>query len=276
LAEGFLDRPKQEREPVKDLGKMVRFRLNNESVYGDEGQYVLQVAEKHGFQIPTLCHFKGLEPAGLCRLCTVEVHDRNRVRFVTACNYPIAEGLEVYTDTKAVLEIRKMIVELLLARCANAPIIQSLARQYGIEKPRFKREEHGCILCGLCVRICEKIGVNAITLVGRGMDLKVETPYEIVSDLCIGCGSCAYICPTAYIRSVDVGDERMIYMEDRVINQFKLEKCPQCGNPYTTKAHLNYLREYVDLAMGMRAEHNLCPECARKARAVAMIGQLQR
>jgi len=71
---------------------MIEFTLNGQVVQGEEGEYLLQVAEKYGVDIPTLCHHKALEPAGMCRLCTVEMHFRGRVRYVTACNYPRSCG----------------------------------------------------------------------------------------------------------------------------------------------------------------------------------------
>ena len=143
---------------------MVSFILNGKTVQGEEGQHLLEVAEKHGIEIPTLCHHKALEPAGMCRLCTVEMHHRGRVRYVTACNYPIWEGMEIKTDTEAVHKGRKLIVELLLARCPDVPILQKLAKQYGIEAPRFKTAEDTCILCGLCTRICERMGNSGAVL----------------------------------------------------------------------------------------------------------------
>ncbi|MDX2446533.1 MAG: 2Fe-2S iron-sulfur cluster-binding protein, partial [Desulfobacterales bacterium] len=85
---------------------MIKFKLNGQTVQGDEGQYILQVAEKYGVDIPTLCHHKALEPAGMCRLCTVELFDGRRTRYVTSCNYPIWEGMEVNTDTETVHEGR--------------------------------------------------------------------------------------------------------------------------------------------------------------------------
>ena len=148
---------------------MITFKLNGQTVQGDEGQYILQVADKYGIEIPTLCHHKALEPAGMCRLCTVELFDGRRSRFVTACNYPIWEGMEVRTDSEAVHQGRKLIVELLLARCPEVPLLQKLAKKYGIDKSRFKTEDDTCILCGLCTRTCDRIGANAISLTGRGV-----------------------------------------------------------------------------------------------------------
>jgi heterodisulfide reductase subunit A len=178
---------------------MITFKLNGQTVQGEEGQYILQVAEKFGVDIPTLCHHKALEPAGMCRLCTVELFDGRRKRYVTACNYPIWEGMEVNTDSEAVHQGRKLIVELLLARCPEVPLLQKLAAQYGIEESRFEKENDTCILCGLCVRTCEKMGANAISLTGRGVDMKVDTPFHIQTEACIACGACATVCPTGHI-----------------------------------------------------------------------------
>ena len=178
---------------------MISFKLNGKTVQGDEGEYILQVAEKYGIEIPTLCHHKALEPAGMCRLCTVELFDGRRTRFVTACNYPIWEGMEVQTDSEAVHEGRKLIVELLLARCPEVPILKDLAKQYEIEEPRFKKETDTCILCGLCTRTCERIGTSAISLTGRGVDMEVDTPFGLNTDACIACGACAFVCPTGHI-----------------------------------------------------------------------------
>jgi heterodisulfide reductase subunit A len=178
---------------------MVTFKINGQKVQGEEGQYILQVAEKYGIDIPTMCHHKALEPAGMCRICTVALFDGRRTRYVTACNYPIWEGMEVTTDSEDVIQGRKLIVELLLARCPEVPLLQKLAKEYGIEAGRFKAEEDTCILCGLCTRICEKMGTSAITLTGRGLDMEVDTPFHIMTEACIACGACASVCPTGHI-----------------------------------------------------------------------------
>ncbi|HMA66482.1 MAG TPA: FAD-dependent oxidoreductase, partial [Desulfosalsimonadaceae bacterium] len=178
---------------------MITFKLNGQTVQGEEGEYLLQVAERYGVYIPTLCNHKALDPVGMCRLCTVEMFDGRRTKFVTACNYPIWEGMEIQTDTETVHEGRKLIVEMLLARCPEVQVIQNLARQYGIEKPRFEAEDSTCILCGLCTRVCEKMGNSAITLTSRGLDLKVDTPFSVQTDICQACGACAFLCPTGHI-----------------------------------------------------------------------------
>jgi heterodisulfide reductase subunit A len=180
--------------------KMVIFTLNGEKVQAEEGMTILQVAESHNIYIPTLCYHKALEPAGLCRLCTVELFDGRRTRFVTACNYPIWEGMEVKTNSEEIIQHRKMIVELLLSRCPNNDFVKKLAAEFGVEAPRFKLENDDCILCGLCVRVCERMGAQAINFSSRGGQLKVSTPFEIYSDECMVCGACASLCPTGHIK----------------------------------------------------------------------------
>ncbi len=195
---------------------MITFKLNGQTVQGEEGQYILQVAEKYGVEIPTLCHHKALEPAGMCRLCTVELFDGRRTRFVTACNYPIWEGMEVKTDSEAVHQGRKLIVEMLLARCPEVPLLQKMAEKYGIDEPRFSKESDTCILCGLCTRICERMGANAISLTGRGVDMHVDTPYHMNTEACLTCGACASVCPTGHI-SLDKINRQHAVVEPEII-----------------------------------------------------------
>jgi heterodisulfide reductase subunit A len=158
---------------------MITFKLNGKKVQGEEGQYILQVAEKYGIDIPTLCHHKALEPAGMCRLCTVELFDGRR--------------------TETVHEGRKLNVELLLARCPDVPVIKELAAKYNLKETRFEIKDDTCILCGLCTRICDRMGNNAVSLTGRGVEMKVDTPFHIQTDVCMACGACAFVCPTGHI-----------------------------------------------------------------------------
>jgi heterodisulfide reductase subunit A len=115
--------------------------------------------------------------------------------------------MEVYTDSKAVHEGRKLIVELLLARCPDVPVIKELALKYGIETPRFTPGDSDCILCGQCVRMCEeRMGVSAISLTGRGSDMQVETPFRIKTDVCQVCGACESACPTGCIDIREIAE----------------------------------------------------------------------
>lgn len=188
---------------------MITFKLNGTEVMAQEGQTILEVAQQYNVYIPTLCYHKALTPAGACRLCTVEVFDGRRSRLVTSCNYPVWRDIEVRTDSERVVTGRRMIVELLLARCPDVKVLQELAIKYGIEQPRFRPETNDCILCGLCTRMCEeRMGVSAISLTGRGVDLKVDTPFHVQSDICRTCGACASVCPTGHIKLEDISGRK--------------------------------------------------------------------
>ncbi|MCK5628028.1 Coenzyme F420 hydrogenase/dehydrogenase, beta subunit C-terminal domain [Candidatus Bathyarchaeota archaeon] len=180
--------------------KEVDLKIDGQEVKAKEGTTILQTAKRVGVEIPTLCHQKALSPFGACRLCSVEITDkRGRKRIVTSCNYPVKEGLVVHTKSERVIKTRRLLLELLLARCPKVKKIQNLASKYGIEKPMFwiEDEEEDCILCGLCTRVCEElIGVYAINFAERGTKREVTTPYHELSDDCIGCGACAIVCPT--------------------------------------------------------------------------------
>ncbi|MGB9629770.1 MAG: 4Fe-4S dicluster domain-containing protein, partial [Thermodesulfobacteriota bacterium] len=119
------------------------------------------------------------------------------------CNYPVREGIEVKTHSERVIQLRRILVELLVARCPTVPYIQNLAKELGVEKSRFKANPQGndCILCGLCIRTCrELVGAEAISFSKRGTLKKVSIPFEVNSDQCLACGACEYICPTGAIK----------------------------------------------------------------------------
>lgn len=200
--------------------------IDGRLVQVDQGTMIISAAKNAGIFIPTLCYHEALKPYGSCRLCIVEVIQNKQRRIVTSCNFPAEAGMEVFTDTTRVREIRRKIIELLLARCSEVPIVQTLAKRMGIETSGFKkRETKECILCGLCVRFCEEVvGVSAIGLSNRGTEREVSTPFKAPSDICIGCGSCTYICPTGCIEMVP--DEKTPRMRSMKMGSLSLEPCP--------------------------------------------------
>ena len=182
---------------------MITLTLNGAKVKAEENTTLLEICRKMSISIPTLCYHPDLTPHGSCRLCTVEVSEKGKIRMVTACNYLAREGIKVETHSDKVLRARRILVELLLARCPQVPFVQAFARELGVEKSPFKVEnpENDCILCGLCVRTCNEIvGTNAIGFSKRGTLKKIGTPFEVDSDQCIACGACEYICPTGAIK----------------------------------------------------------------------------
>ncbi|MBD3382078.1 MAG: hypothetical protein GF404_07770 [candidate division Zixibacteria bacterium] len=180
---------------------MVTININGVDLEVEEGSTVLEAAQFLGFPIPTLCHHEGLTPYGACRLCVVEIGEAPRSKLVTSCTYPVQQGLKVRTASERVTKARKMIIELLLASCPQSKTIQDLASKYHVTQQRFKQEYEDCILCGLCVRMCEEQMVaKAIGFRGRGENRSIGTPFDLKSDVCRQCGGCIYICPACMLR----------------------------------------------------------------------------
>ena len=177
---------------------------------------ILEAAGDAGIYIPTLCYHEKLAPYGACRLCTVEISRNKRTRLVTACVYPVEDGLVVKTASPKVIKVRKMLLELMLAS-APAKVIEDLALRYGVGKTRFEAERTMCILCGLCVRYCNEIKkANAIGFVGRGIERKVVFFPEIASTICASCRECFGLCPTGKIPSETDG----VCFDDLTVDDF--------------------------------------------------------
>jgi bidirectional [NiFe] hydrogenase diaphorase subunit len=141
----------------------------------------------------------------------VEIGEGENTRLVTSCSYRAQEGLIVRTASSRVMKARRMILELLLASCPQSKVIQDLAAKYDIRKQRFKQEYEDCILCGLCVRMCEEQMVaKAIGFRGRGERRSIGTPFDIRSEECRLCGACMYVCPACTLRCTYTQPEKAI------------------------------------------------------------------
>jgi bidirectional [NiFe] hydrogenase diaphorase subunit len=222
---------------------MVTLTIDGQIVQVERETPLIEAARKLGIHIPTLCYHQALKPYGACRVCAVEIIGSRRSRLVTSCNYPAQEGLEVRTASNRVKVARKMLMELLLARCPEVGVVRQLAERMGVKRSRLKKkEDRRCILCGLCVRVCEEmVGVCAISFANRGTERQVSTPFQIESDVCIGCGACTYICPTGCIEMVDKPGScgcRYLNMGD-----LALDPCPTPYQCETCKVEEEFLGE---------------------------------
>jgi len=131
----------------------------------------------------------------------VEVSFNGRATIQASCTYPATDGLKVRTDTEEVVKTRKVIIELLMARCPDSKAIQDIAEELGVKETRIKKKNEDCILCGLCVRVCfERMGISAVNFSNRGSKRIVGPPFDALSDVCQTCGACAHICPTNRIK----------------------------------------------------------------------------
>jgi len=164
----------------------------------DEGTTILEAAGLYGIHIPTICHMEGLSPYGACRICSVEVSTDGgkNFRVAASCTYEIHREVTVKTDTPRIRKIRRMLAELLVASAPNVRLSQDIAARLGINRVRFKMEDNRCILCGLCVRICEEqMGGRSLGFAGRGIYREVSPPFYARSETCLKCGGCDSICP---------------------------------------------------------------------------------
>ena len=222
---------------------MVTLTIDGRKVQAEEGSTLLKAARKANILIPQLCSNEELEPYGACRLCVVEITYKNRTRIVASCIYEVAEGLEVNTRSERVLNVRKLVIELLLARNPRHPSLLKIAEDLGVQKSRFEADIKGCILCGQCIRTCrEVVGVSAIGYEGRGINKRVATPFEESPPDCIACGSCHFVCPVDVIPMKEKEGVRNIWKTD-----FPLQKCESCGRYFAPIKQLEYLKEKYSL-----------------------------
>jgi NADH-quinone oxidoreductase subunit G/NADP-reducing hydrogenase subunit HndD len=200
----------------------MNIEINNKVLEANKGETILDVLNKNGIKVPTLCHMKNYFPSGACRMCVVE--NVKTGKMVTSCSYPVEEGMQIKTHSTKVVEARKMIVELLLSdhpddclycvRNSNCTL-QDLAKEHNVTERRIRgkknilnkdlsspsiiRDPDKCILCGRCVRVCEEVmGVSAIDYVNRGSKTIIGTTFNkgLNTSSCVNCGQCIMVCPT--------------------------------------------------------------------------------
>ncbi|MGB4273514.1 MAG: NADH-dependent [FeFe] hydrogenase, group A6 [Bacillota bacterium] len=210
---------------MADERKKVTLTIDGIQVEAYEGEMVLEAARRAGIDIPTLCYHPAIGPIGSCRVCVVEIE--NDKGLPASCVTPVREGIVVRTNTDAVREARRTVVELILAShpqdCLSCERngkceLQDLAMRLGIREARFRREkEHKesdtssaalvrdmdkCILCGRCVSVCGEVqNVAALGFAYRGTDAMVTPMFErgLADSKCVSCGQCARICPVGAI-----------------------------------------------------------------------------
>jgi bidirectional [NiFe] hydrogenase diaphorase subunit len=244
-----------------DEGKQITFTIDGQTVTADPGETVLSVAKRCGIEIPALCHHEAVAPYGACRLCVVEAFWGKRSKLVTSCIYTPWADERIETNNDRVRRARKMTLELILARAPGAETVRKMAREYGVEEPRFsagpgEADENRCILCGLCVRVCaESVGQNAIGYANRGTRRVISTPFGKNAEECIGCGACVFVCPTDALHYDDIDGKRVM----RELNtSVPMVACRVCGDYFAAVDQMAKLRQRWDLPDELA---ETCPEC---------------
>ena len=209
--------------------EMVNIKINNMPLSVPKGISILEAARMAGIEIPTLCYLKKINEIGACRICMVEVKGARSL--VTACVYPVNEGMEIFTNTERVRKSRKMTLELILSthdrKClscirSGTCELQQLCKEFGVDdEGRFDganpvheyddsaihmiRDNGKCILCRRCVAACQAQHISVIGANARGFDTHIGSAFErpLDSVACVSCGQCIVNCPTGAIYEKD-------------------------------------------------------------------------
>jgi NADH dehydrogenase/NADH:ubiquinone oxidoreductase subunit G len=201
----------------------------------------------------------------------VEVTRGKWTWLTTSCDLPIREGLTIKTNTPAVIESRKTTIELLWARAPEAEALRIIAEELGVSKPRFSQNNDigKCILCGLCVRVCDKlIGVSAISFANRGNQRRVRTPFNSSSESCIGCQACVAVCPTGHVLSVDKDNFRDLQTWKTKLD---MAQCQSCGKAYIPVKQFESVKAKLPEQIPLE---KICPVCVR-SRTVQRLRTVQ-
>ncbi|HWQ77690.1 MAG TPA: 2Fe-2S iron-sulfur cluster-binding protein [Anaerovoracaceae bacterium] len=249
----------------------MKIKINGLECGAEQGEFLLAIAERNNIPIPTLCHDEALAGQACCRICIVELLEGEKRRVVTACVFPVVKEIEVVTDSERLRSMRRAILTLLLARAPGSERIRKLAEEYGAGLYEgFRTDEtEKCILCGLCVAACDKMGTGAISTVDRGIFKKVATPFEKPASACIGCAACANACPTGAVEVSETDGRRTIWNKE-----FELVRCAACGAICGTREQLEYADRKLDIRLGEYGSEALCEACRAVKAAERLRGGL--
>ncbi len=255
--------------------------INGQSTAFQEGETILELAQRIGVFIPTLCHMPGLTASGACRICVVE--DEYSGKLLTACSTPARGNMILSTDSRRVLSSRKNTLELLLASgshdCLLCPAtgectLQDLAYRYQIAgtsyprqvppydmeavNPFILRDFSRCILCGRCVRACQEVQVNnAISIGYRGKASKIVAAGDrpLKDSDCVFCGECVQACPTGALVPKDARFRPRPWQTEKIRTT-----CPYCGVGCQMHLHVrdNQIHRVTGVENALPNEGSLC------------------
>jgi NADP-reducing hydrogenase subunit HndD len=222
----------------------VNITIDGKKLQVEQGKTILEAARQANIKIPTLCFLKDINEIGACRMCLVEIKGARALQ--ASCVYPVAEGLEIYTQSPAVREARKVTLELILSnhdkkcltcvRSKNCEL-QSLAEELNIKDIRFEgastnlplddfspsivRDPNKCVLCRRCVSMCKNVQtVSVISATERGFKSTISCAFDrSLADVpCTMCGQCISVCPVGALREKDDTDKVWSALADKELH----------------------------------------------------------
>ena len=220
---------------------MINLIIDGTNVTVEEGTTILAAARSVGIDIPTLCFLKDINEVGDCRMCIVEVEGRKG--FATSCIQKVEEGMVIHTNSEAILEARRVVLDLILSNhhkdCLTCPRsgnceLQNLAIKFNVQEilyqgemqeheidnlsPSIVRDFNKCILCRRCIATCKNVQkIGAIDCINRGFESCVSTVgnHSLKDVNCTNCGQCIQNCPTGALREKDNTDEVWAMLKDK-------------------------------------------------------------
>lgn len=237
---------------------MIDIIIDGKTVTAEENQSVLQAAKANGIDIPHLCYHPALKPSGSCKLCGVEVQSRSGSQTVMlSCIMKVKPGLVVKTDTALVKNERVKAFNRLLQMAPYSSRIRSIAEKFHVD---VTPPPDGCIRCRLCIRVCnDVIGAGALKMekTDSGSFVRGEP------GRCIGCATCANLCPTDIIRIEDRDNVRTVSIKNEIIGKLPLERCDGCGQMVATATFLNHVDSSTREHPHVKESHHYCSTCVK-------------
>jgi len=238
---------------------MVKIKINTAEHEVEAGKRLLLVLDQLGIRVPHLCFHHALTPAAACKLCVVEVKEKNKpIRTRLACAIKVTDGLEVITESAMVHQMRNTAMGNLMKLAPHSEAIHKIGREFGLTTGLVP---DGCIRCRLCIRTCsEIIGAKALRMEKRE-GRNYVSPAE--KGDCIGCLTCTNVCPTGAIRYIDDGNVRTVMVRDEIVGRHTLERCQICGKLYTTTRFLEHVKHLDQQHPEEKENHRHCPTCSK-------------
>jgi CRP-like cAMP-binding protein/Fe-S-cluster-containing hydrogenase component 2 len=220
--------------PAEPASSTVQLTIDEKTVTVPLGTTVFDAARMNGIEIPVLCHQQNETPAGVCRVCVVDVGGR---AYQAACIRPAEAGMVVRTRTREVEAARKTLLELMMADHPTPCVrqqhtgdceLETLASEYEAKGNRYPRREvargrddssltilvdhAACILCDRCVRACADLRHNFVIArqgKGYGSGIAFDMDDPMGGSTCVSCGECMVSCPTGALTNKGVVGQKL-------------------------------------------------------------------